>query len=104
MTQSTTQSTIVNFWHRLIRPHPSITDLEQRRQSRLLALFTGLLVIALIPVIVWTAVDPLRPPEVRQRLIPSLVVLGLAVAGLYFLNRVGKYRLSAYGLIAISFG
>ena len=44
-----------NLWLQLTRPHQSITDIEQRRQSHLLAeiLLTTLIVVPIGLILVW---------------------------------------------------
>src|SRR5215510_4278415 len=96
MTQSTTQSTIVNFWQKLTRPHPSITDLEQRRQSRLLAILSALLFFSITFIIIWRLIDPSATVENGPRQLLFLVIGDFVLAVLYLLNRTGKYRQSAY--------
>ena len=90
-----------SVWQALTRPNPSITDIEQKRQSRLLAgviitvvLTTGLASLILIA-------------EAQAGGIPEYVLLGWLVQAitliLYVLNRSGRYRLSAWSFVLLNF-
>ena len=82
----------VSLWDRLSAPHPSITDIEQRRQSRLLsALALTLLVTTLLAEIVLTAKAGAGIPSTVIFVIPGQIIT-LAV---YLANRAGHYRLAA---------
>src|ERR1700690_4367454 len=86
------RTTTANLWGRLTTPHPSITDIEQRRQSRLLAGLTlTLLITTVFADILLTARASGQIPSTVQLLIPGQIF----TLALYFLNRSGRYRLSA---------
>lgn len=87
-------------WLFLTRPHHSITDIEQKRQSKLLAslivtlvIMSGLASVALI----W---------KNDNVIIDTVKFLWLAMSvtlGLYFLNRNGRYHLSASIFVGYTF-
>jgi signal transduction histidine kinase len=87
------------LWRFLTEPHPSITDLEQRRQSRLLAglilsvAFTALL--ASILVIINSAGSQEEPP------VFTWTGVGLSLV-IYFINRSGRYQISAALFVALN--
>ena len=91
------------LWHKLTRPHSSITDFEQQSQSRLLAMTTLAICGALVIAIIIGAFDPSRSVELRQSLLRIYATLIGIVTTLYFLNRAGKYRLSALAFVGIIF-
>jgi signal transduction histidine kinase len=84
---------IPGLWERLVRPHPSITDVERRRQSRLLASFQLALLAA--SNLGWLNVlDTTYPAADRQLVLLILLIAQPTSLGLYFLNRAGKYKLA----------
>jgi signal transduction histidine kinase/DNA-binding NarL/FixJ family response regulator len=109
MEHATTQVKKSTLWERLSAPHPSITDLEQRCQSRLL----NMLIIALVMLMVCTFALGVKmfgsvtfTLSARGREVSALFVLILAVLPLgilYVFNRVGKYKLSAYAFVILFF-
>src|SRR5579871_5364701 len=93
--------TISNVWQRLTRPHPSITDIERRRQSQLLAAFLMVVMVA-FSLIVIHGVMTAKPGEDNT----SLYVLSsniLIVIVEYFLNRAGHYDLAARLFVFLGF-
>src|SRR5258708_18796226 len=93
------QQTSNNLWQRLTAPHPSITDIEQRRQSKLLAslmiVLTATSIVASI-LLGYRNLVTARPAGTVIGLLGSLIFLVI----LYFLNRSGRYRLSATLFVA----
>src|SRR5258708_16196634 len=88
-----------NLGQRLTAPHPSITDIEQRRQSKLLAslmiVLTATSIVASI-LLGYRNLVTARPQGTVIGLLGSLIFLVI----LYFLNRSGRYRLSATLFVA----
>src|SRR5258708_22058262 len=94
-----TQVASNNLWQRLTTPHPSITEIEQRRQSKLLASF--MIVLGATSVVAGVLLGyrnyvTARPQGTVIGLFGSLIFLIF----LYFLNRSGRYRLSATLFVA----
>lgn len=90
-----------NFWLKLTRPHPSLTDPEERRRARLLAtvvlFFVPLLALAYISS--WLFVegyDPLREPVFWMG-------VGMEVANglIYALSRTTQHRIGSITLTTI---
>lgn len=85
-------------WYQLTMPHPSILDVEQKRQSQLLASIS--LFILLFQVISF-------PLVISGRYNISNIetyFLGIAMAGLvYFFNHRGQYIVASYLLVSIGF-
>jgi len=102
---TTTQARFaLRWWDRLTAPHPSITDIERRRQSRLLSTIE----LIVIGVIVASELQQLTDPTASisdqlTGLAISFFLYVLPFVVLYFLNRTGRYTLSAYGLILVVF-
>src|SRR5579859_52624 len=88
--QPVKQNVFVQTWLRLTAPHPSITDVEQRRQSRLLASLLIMLAPLLVLSFIVNAIGG-QPPLI---LALSPVLDGVILAA-YFLNRAGRYAWSA---------
>jgi PAS domain S-box-containing protein len=87
-----------NVWLRLIAPHPSIEDIEQRRQSQLLA------IIALFILLFQIISLPLLFSSRYTGANIGTYMIGTAMAMfVYFFNRRGRYKIAAYLLIIISF-
>ncbi len=94
LTQGTTDSgnVVVQLLNSLTRPHPSITNIEMRRQSRLLAALTlTLSVTAGLATAIFILKSTGQIPSTVKFLIPGLVLTVV----IYFLNRSGRYRFSA---------
>jgi PAS domain S-box-containing protein len=88
------------FWQALTRPHPRIADLEQRRQSRLLAaLMLVLLLTTLAAALLFIAQAGGKIPAYVTFLWPAQAF----TLALYWLNRSGHYRLSAWAFIISNF-
>lgn len=90
-----------NFWSALTAAHPSITDIETRRQSRLLASFI-LIMMATFSLMV---IRGLAEFETQKDLISTLVLLSnVGILGFeYYLNRTGRYRASALMFVLLAF-
>ena len=83
----------------LTHPHPSITDIESRRQSRLLA---GLIITLFLTTLLASALLSGRAGQVTSTVASTW--LGAAIIGvLYFVNRSGRYRLAAVIFVAQNF-
>src|SRR5258708_24384882 len=96
------QRRVSRVWEQLTGPHPSITDIEQRRQSRLLAT----IVIALTVLVAATAIRQLYLNLTFQdndwaTLFGATLEVVLSIPIIY-LNHVGQYKLSARALIVLS--
>src|SRR5579859_8207947 len=94
-----TQQTSNNLWKRLTAPNPSITDIEQRRQSKLLA--SLMIVLTATSIVAGSLLGyrnyvAHRPQDTVIGLFGSLIFLIF----LYFLNRSGRYRLGASLFVA----
>lgn len=85
-------------WSSLTAPHPSITDIERRRQSRLLANFAVVTMGFQLITGALGAGGYLNANDVR--IAPMSFLLGLIV---YLLNRAGYYGIAAYIIIGVSF-
>jgi PAS domain S-box-containing protein len=85
-------------WSKLTAPHASITNIERRRQSRLLANFV--LVIMLFQLITFSLAigGNIRPEGIRNAIVALMVSMIV-----YLLNRSGHYRIAAYILVVITF-
>lgn len=97
-TQTTPMPEERGVWAWLTRPHPRIVDIEQRRQSQLMA---GIILAVMAMSTVATAILALRNGV-------NGVVLGtwggIAISFVvYLVNRAGHYRLSAYAFIIQNF-
>jgi len=68
------------------RPHPSLTDIETIRQSRLLA---GLTIILMLVVTIALCILLVVAPSTQIK--SSLVGIVLTL-GIYFINRSGRFR------------
>jgi signal transduction histidine kinase len=79
------------FWQFLTRPHPSITDIEQRRQTRLLA---GLMIALFLATSLASILLMRRSGGVTSTIVSVWVGI-VVIAVLFVLNRKGHYRLSA---------
>ena len=89
---------LLKIWQYLVRPNKAITDVEQRRQSQLLA---GVLLGLTL-----TAVAALSYSVVRDGISEAMVYSWSAVlvsVGIYFLNRSGRFRLAAYIYVGFTF-
>lgn len=86
-------------WQRLTRPHPNLTDIQTRRQSRLLAGLTLMLIT--------TSGIAALGMVIRSSGIPTIVLLllpsQLLTLGLYLLNRRGNYQTSATVFVVYNF-
>src|SRR5690348_8333476 len=80
---------IKRFWNEITRPHPSLTDIETIRQSRLLA---GMTFILMVAVTIAICILRIVSPEMGLKTTLMGVVLTLIT---YFINRSGRFRLSA---------
>jgi signal transduction histidine kinase len=90
---------LVSLWTQITRPHPSITDIEQRRQSQLLAgLITAMLISTVAGSILLSLASGGVPFTVMMLLPAQLFTLAL-----YFLNRRGQYVLSAALFVGFNF-
>ena len=82
---------LARTWHFLTDPHPSITDVEQRRQSELLA---GLIVTLFFTSLVASGLLILDAGFVPDTVMGLWFALAFTLI-VYFINRSGRYRLSA---------
>jgi PAS domain S-box-containing protein len=90
--------TLSPMWHKLTEPHPSIEDIERRRQSRLLANF--ILVVLLFQILSLTLALSGNLPASGVGNIIIVIFVGTAV---YLLNRNAHYILAAHLLIFTAF-
>ena len=90
---------IIQFFEKITRPHPSVTDIETRRQSRLLAALTLTLFLTT------TLADILLTVQARSgfSIITPLHVGQIFTLCIFFINRSGRYRLSAYLFVIQNF-
>ena len=102
MQAANTRMTITERWNRLIAVHPSIRDVERRRQSRLLNIFllalTGLLILIIVAELA-RIVQNLSTPAA---LVPYFAALLVFVFTL-ILNKRGYYRAAAYTFVVAGF-
>lgn len=86
----------------LTRPHPSITDIEIRRQTSLLAAITLVIIItSAIALLMLIFLNQSNPANLKT--ISFLVPAQLFTLSLYFLNRSGRYRISALLMVMLHF-
>lgn len=85
-----------NLWRKLTLPHPSITDIEQRRQSQLLAAFIFTVAVTLTMSAIPVLLSPTRTVDDKQLSALLVFIFVPPMVGMYFLNRNGKYRQSAF--------
>lgn len=91
---------LIKFWRYLVRPNPSITDIEQKRQSSLLA---GLIVV----LITTSSIASIFLIALNEWVISGVVLnlwrALLTTTAIYFVNRTGHYRLAAVLFVASNF-
>ncbi|HRE49432.1 MAG TPA: GAF domain-containing protein [Aggregatilineales bacterium] len=80
------------LWKRLTDPHPSITDFETQRKSRLLSGF----IAVLLPMILFYLWYMVNYQEYSPRAPFVILTFCAAIALQYALNRSGRYRLAAW--------
>lgn len=87
-------------WRFLVRPNPSITDIEQRRQSTLLA---GLIVV----LVTTSSIASIFLIALNEWVISGVVLnlwrALLTTSAIYLVNRSGRYRLAAVLFVASNF-
>jgi len=93
-------TTLTNFWHFLTRPHPSITDIEQKRQSKLLA---GLIMALITMSLSASVLLIVRNNGVVSDTVKFLWMAMVLTTGMYFLNRSGRYGISAFIFVLYNF-
>lgn len=87
------------LWNSFVRVHPSITDIKQRQQARLLAgLMVAMIITTLMAMGMLSFVRGLIVPTELRFVLPGQI----ATLILYFLNRNGYYRPSATLFIALN--
>ncbi len=89
------------LWDKLTAVHPSITDIEMRRQSHLLAAFILVLVVPFSMMVIRGLVNAREMKDFASTLI-LLSNIGILLFE-YYLNRTGRYRASAYLFILLAF-
>src|SRR5258705_4611716 len=101
MTTLTMQnSKTIPIWSWLTKPHASIADIEERRQSKLLAMLSIALMAGGILGELSTIANIVRLGyPAYQALVILPVPLGTLLA--FYLNRRGHYNSAAYTLIVI---
>ncbi len=100
---TTQQPLIYNVWERLIAPHPSITDIEQRRQSRLLSV----MMLTLTTLVGLTGLRQLYVNTMYAdtdwvAVFLAFTAVFLAVP-IYWLNHSGHYKIGARAFTALAF-
>ena len=94
------QNPFTRLWQFLVRTHPAITDIQQRRQSRLLAgLMVGLLLTSFPASLALIA----REGGAVSETVSGLWVAQLITLGFYGLNRAGYFRLSSVLFVGFNF-
>jgi signal transduction histidine kinase len=88
----------MNIWQSLIWVHPSITDIEQRRQSKLLAMLAVAHFIAGLVALMSGIINVVRLGDDPIQLIAISPVLAISLTALY-LNRRGNYRPAAWLIV-----
>ncbi|MEP6987523.1 MAG: histidine kinase dimerization/phospho-acceptor domain-containing protein, partial [Chloroflexota bacterium] len=83
-------------WNEITRPHPSLTDIETIRQSRLLA---GLTIILMLVVTIALCILLVVAPSTQIKSSLMGIMLTLVI---YFINRSGRFRLSAYLFVGLN--
>ncbi len=84
-------SFLISGWQALTRPHSSIIDIEERRQSQLLA---GLIVSLVFTSMIASGLLLWRSGSLSSTIAGVWFSMAFIVA-VYFINRGGRYRLSA---------
>src|SRR4051812_16336301 len=93
----------ITFWNWLVKTHPSITDVEQRRQSRLLAMMSIALVVGGILGVFSTAYNVLKLGYPSTQ-VPVILPVPLVSLLAFYVNRRGKYNIAAGLLILMLVG
>jgi signal transduction histidine kinase len=91
-----------NLWQGLTSPHPSITDVEQRRQSHLLAgIILAILATSFVGLVMVFIVNTSAGgiPTTALFLLPGMFLMLI----LYFINRNGHYRSAAVLVVCLHF-
>lgn len=86
-------------WQSLTRPHPSITDIEERRQSQLLA---ALALALMLTTSLATLAIFQREGEFSGSSLGASIGIVVTLVN-YLLNRAGKYRASAWLFVGFNF-
>ena len=102
MQAASTPTNAVRFWDRIIAVHPSITDVERSRQSRLLNIFflaaTGLLT----SIVLTELIQVIQKLSTVDSLWPYLAAMAAFVLT-YIANKRGYYRAASYGFVLSAF-
>src|SRR5271165_6561401 len=91
------------FFLWLTRPHPSITDIEQRRQSRLLAAVMISLTALIAVTFTYQLFQDLTGLDHDWYTVVACVIEVLCVIPIVYLNRSGRYKASARAFVMVAF-
>jgi signal transduction histidine kinase len=91
-------SVLAKLWNTLTAPHASLTNIEERRKSQLLA---GITLAVSLMTLVASVLMLARSGEMTSTIYGAAVGIVLCM-GIYFANRAGYYRASAYAFIVQS--
>lgn len=94
------QNPLARMWQFLVRPHPSITDIQQRRQSRLLS---GLMLVLIFTSFPASLALIARNDGLVSETVSGLWMAQLITLGFYALNRRGYYHLSSFLFVGFNF-
>ncbi|MBI5959234.1 MAG: hypothetical protein HY866_10895 [Chloroflexi bacterium] len=100
MEQLSAWQTVRSVWQSATRPHTALVDIEQRRQSRLLA---GLTLAMLITTAAATLLLTFASSSGPDATVVVLFVAQVFTLALYLMNRAGHYRLSATLFVGFNF-
>jgi signal transduction histidine kinase/CheY-like chemotaxis protein len=92
-------SRVVRLWRAATRAHPRLTSLEERRQSTLLS---ALLIVIAPTSLAFTAYILSALPSLPTPILISNLFAYLGMGIVYAVNRMGHYRLAAYGICFIA--
>jgi len=90
---------VMQFSQKLVAPHPSITDIEQKKQSQLLSyMFAGAIVLSLFQII-FTIPALISGDQEFNSFFNTAIIPTASIFIPYIINRFGYYRISAVILI-----
>jgi signal transduction histidine kinase len=99
-----TLSSIGKFGTRLIAPHPSVTDLEQKHQIRLLScVYLAIAFLGLFQTVVRSFPETVSGSRTLQSFVTGSVFPVLSVIGIYLLTRSRFHRIAAWICVSVLF-
>lgn len=100
LTLMKSQNPLTQLWQFLVKTHPTITDIQQRRQSRLLS---GLMLVLILTSFPASLALIARNNGVVSETVSGLWMAQLITLAFYALNRRGYYRLSSFLFVGFNF-